>query len=276
MSEIVILHAGDQVHMDPMQSGFTHGFGIFETIKLAAGRLCFWEAHWQRLGRSADALNIPFDGSKEAALSAIRDLVQAAALDDGIIKLSLLREGGDSRCYVYARPEMPTIGSARLQLSQATPLNEHSALAGHKTHNYMENMLLLEAARAAGFSDLIRVNTAGILAETTVANLFLLKNGQVCTPAQSTGILPGVVRTCILQMARTLSIPVLEGCFPVEMLQDADAVFLTNSLLGILLVDSVVGADFSLTLPHTPPPIIDTLKTTLADAELHHSIPLYQ
>lgn len=275
MSEIVILHAGDPVHMDPTQSGFAHGFGLFETLKLAADRLCFWQAHWQRLRHSADVLKIPFNSSEQAVLSAIRDLVQRAALHDGIIKLSLLREATGSRCYVYARPAMATVGPAQVQLSQTTPLNQHSPLAGHKTHNYMENMVLLEAARAAGFFDLIRVNTSGVLTETAVANLFLIQHGQLCTPAQSTGILPGVIRAYILQMARTHGIPVLEGDFPVERLQDADAVFLSNSVLGILPVQTIAGTDFNRTLPHGPQPIIDTLRTALADAEMHHSILLY-
>jgi branched-subunit amino acid aminotransferase/4-amino-4-deoxychorismate lyase len=267
MSDIIILKAGEVARMDPTQSGFAHGFGVFETIKLSAGRLCFWQAHWQRLIRSADALNLKFDGSEAGVLGAIRELVRAGGLSDGTVKVSLLRNGAGVTCYLYARPAMSAAGNARLQLAQDGALNEHSLLAGHKTHNYMENLLLIEAARSAGFTDVLRVNTAGDLAETAVANLFFIQPGRLCTPALSTGVLPGVIRAEVLRAAGALSISVEEGRFSVEALQGAEAVFVTNSSVGIQQVDTVDTMDF-----RGAHPVVDALKSGLADAETRNSI----
>jgi branched-subunit amino acid aminotransferase/4-amino-4-deoxychorismate lyase len=267
MSDIIILKAGEVARMDPTQSGFAHGFGIFETIKLSAGRLCFWQAHWQRLVRSVTVLNLEFDAFEASVLGAIRELVRAEGLSDGTVKVSLLRNGAGVSCYVYARPSMSAAGHARLQLTQDGALNEHSLLAGHKTHNYMENLLLLEAARSAGFTDVLRVNTAGDLTETAVANVFFIQAGRLCTPALSTGALPGVIRAEVLRVAQVLSIPVAEGRFSVAVLQGAEAVFVTNSSVGIQQVDTVDTMNFSGT--HAA---VDSLKPALADAEARNSI----
>lgn len=272
MSDIIILQSGETAALDPTQSGFAHGFGIFETLKLSAGRLCFWGAHWQRFSDSATDLGLPLNHSAEQMLTAIRRLIASEGLSEGTVKLSLLKEGAGARCYVYTRPAMASTATPRLQLTTKCPLNEHSRLAGHKTHNYMENLLLLEAARSAGFTDVLRVNTAGDLAETTVANLFFLKEGCLCTPALSTGVLAGVIRAEVLRVAESLAIPVEEGCYSPEVLMSAEAVFLTNSSVGIRSVDTISGDDFDVTLPGEPRPVVDALNSVLLDVEMNHSV----
>ncbi len=258
MSEIRIIHAGERAALDPAQSGFAHGYGLFETIRLSGGRLHFWTAHWERLAASAAALGFELPVDADAALQAIRELVRADALGDATIKLSLLKEQGRFRLYVYSRPTMPVPAVARLQLNGRYPLNEHSLLAGHKTHNYMEAVLLLERCRAASYTDTLRLNTAGQLAETTVANLFFIKSGRLCTPSLRTGILPGVIRSVIVE-----SREVEQGVYFPDDMRGADALFLTNSSFGILSVDEVDGEGLSLRLDSGSHPDILDLKRML-------------
>jgi branched-subunit amino acid aminotransferase/4-amino-4-deoxychorismate lyase len=272
MSEIIILQSGEAAALDATQSGFAHGFGIFETIKLSQGRLCFWEAHWQRFYDSAFDLGLPLNYTREETLIAIRELVQADGLRDGTVKLSLLKAEAGADCYVYTRPVMATIATARLHLTTTNPINEHSRLAGHKTHNYMENMLLLESARAEGYLDVLRVNSAGVLAEATVANLFFIKQGRLCTPALSTGILPGVIRAEVLRLAESLAIPVEEGSYSPAVLQEAEAVFLTNSTVGIRFMDTISGGGLDLMVPGEPLPLLDALTSGLSAAEMKNSV----
>jgi branched-subunit amino acid aminotransferase/4-amino-4-deoxychorismate lyase len=274
MSEIIILQSGEAAALDATQSGFAHGFGIFETIKLSQGRLCFWEAHWQRFYDSAVDLGLPLNYTREETLIAIRELVQADGLRDGTVKLSLLKAEAGADCYVYTRPVMATIATARLHLTTTNPINEHSRLAGHKTHNYMENMLLLESVRAEGYSDVLRVNSAGVLAETTVANLFFIKQGRLCTPALSTGILPGVIRAEVLRLAESLAIPVEEGSYAPAVLQEAEAVFLTNSTVSIRSMDTICGSGLDLILQSEPRPLLDVLTSGLSDVEMKNSVSL--
>jgi len=268
MESITVVPCGGVAGLDPAASGFAHGFGLFETMKLAEGRLCFWEAHWARLTRSAQALGLAVDCEADTVLQMIRKLVRDENMRDGAVKLSLLQEGEAPRFFAYARPAVPPPQSGvRLLLGWDFPLNERSLLAGHKTHNYMENMLLLRACRAEGYFDRIRLNTAGALVETTIANLFFILGGRLCTPALETGILPGVIRSEVLVSAEAAAMELEEGVFPAECLNEAEALFVTNSILGILPVDCVVGMQGVLSIASGVHPMVKELKRAIASAE---------
>ncbi len=270
MSKIVILKSGSQACLNPLHSGFAHGFGIFETMRITGGRLEFWQAHCERFLHSAKVFNLHGNLTEAAILAAIRKLVQSEKLRDGVVKLSLLSEGAESCCYVYSRSIKLPDESVRLQLNTQSVLNERSVLAGHKTHNYMEAMHLKQLAKSVGYFDQVRVNTAGFLTETSVANLFFVKDNILYTPALSTGILPGVIRAEVLKAARTHSIPVEEGHYPANSLITATTVFITNSSTGIVPVCSLTADDFdaTYTIAH---PLVDTLQCALDDAREHTS-----
>jgi branched-subunit amino acid aminotransferase/4-amino-4-deoxychorismate lyase len=269
MPSIKILHSNQTALLDPTQSGFAHGFGLFETIKLAEGRLCFWEAHWNRMQASAEALNLKLTSDSGAALFAVRELVQVDHLKDGLIKLSLLREGAVARLFVYARGVASAPGSVQLKLDVRYPVNERSVLAGHKTHNYMENISLLEACRGEGFYDMIRVETLGHLAETTIGNIFFIIDGKLCTPSLETGILPGVIRGELLHLAHTK-----EGLFLPEVLKTAEAVFMTNSSCGILPVERIRSDGADLNFKSSSHLLIKELTAGLVVAEKENSVVL--
>jgi len=236
MSEIKIISAKDQVRLRPLDAGFAYGYGLFETIKYAEGVLSFWAGHWSRLKASAKALNLEFAFVEGAVLDAIRALVQQDSIRCSMIKLSLLRVEAGVRLYVYARPMGDALESVELKLETKYPLNPHSLLAGHKTHNYLENFALLEQARAEGYYDAIRLDPLDHLAETTIGNLFIFADGQLRTPSLVHGILPGVIRAQLLDVA-----DVEVGSYYSDMLQKAKAVYLTNSGSGIVPVARIAG-----------------------------------
>jgi branched-subunit amino acid aminotransferase/4-amino-4-deoxychorismate lyase len=267
MSEIVTLHVGDSASLDPTQSGFAHGFGLFETLKLEGRRLHFWAAHWGRLCRSAKAFDLSVSVDAEAVLTAIRNLVESDALRHAIIKISLLEDGDETRVFVYARPAIARPLSAALWIDSTHLLNQHSPLAGHKTHNYMENMLLLRSSKLVGFDDVIRLNTDRDLAETTVGNLFFVAGGKLCTPALATGILPGVIRAEVLAAARGQGVQVEEGLYTIEALKAAEAAFITNSSVGILPVAAIKGGGIELSLASQAHALVSLLTSALAISE---------
>jgi len=272
MSDIIILNSGDRVSLDPTLSGFAHGFGIFETMKLASGRLCFWKEHWQRLMDSAKTLSLHVGFTEDAVLDAIRELVQTDGLKDAVIKVSLMQAGEGTQCYVYARPAMATCGAARLLFVSDSKQNEHSLLAGHKTHNYMENMLLLASARSAGCTDVLRVNAAGQLTETAVGNLFFVQNDTLYTPGLATGILPGVVRAVVLEAAAILGISVVEGAYFPDALNLLESAFITNSSVGIQPVDAILFGGVAREVKSSTYPMIVDLTEALAAVEAGNSL----
>jgi branched-subunit amino acid aminotransferase/4-amino-4-deoxychorismate lyase len=102
--------------------------------------------------------------------------------------------------------------------------------------------------------------------------LFFIKQGRLCTPALSTGILPGVIRAEVLRLAESLAIPFEEGRYSPAVLQEAEAVFLTNSSVGIRLMDTISMEGIDLMLPSDPLPLLDALSSGLSDLGMKKSV----
>ena len=243
MPKISIIRPGESALLDPASSGFAHGFGIFETMRLREGRLEFWHAHWSRLSASAAALGVDCSFVVEEVLEGVRELASELS-GGGTIKLSLLDEGKESHLLVYSRPSFPRPESIGLLVDPSLcRLDERTPLAGHKTHNYTENILAVREARGLGCYDAARFNSKGVLAEAAMSNLVFLAEGKLCSPAVSTGLLPGVVRQALID-----GLDVELGEFSFEDLKSAESIYLTNSSVGVLPVDWSLcqGARFEL------------------------------
>ncbi len=200
MPGIDLITPGDMLALDPAASGVAHGYGLFETIRLRGGALELWEPHWARLTRSAQHLGLPCPFDRAEALESVKTLARALPAE-AVIKLSLLKEGTSSRLLVYSRPVLEPPESLGLFLDTPGRIDEGSILAGHKTHNYLENLLVLEAAREQDCFDGLRCNSRGDLAEGAISNLFFLSDGRLHTPSRESGLLPGVVRQALIEVA---------------------------------------------------------------------------
>lgn len=243
MSSIEIVLPGELLTLNPVSAAFAHGFGLFETLSLRKGCIELWEAHWKRLTGSALQLgiNCPFDRAE--VLAAVRKLAEQLPAD-GIIKLSLLKEGTSSRLVVYSRPGYSPPEETGLLMETSSRIDEASPLAGHKTHNYLENLLVLEAAREFGCYDGVRLNSKGHVAEGAVSNIFFFRDGRLHTPGLPSGLLPGVMRGELIE-----AFPVEQGSYTPSDLLSAGAVFLTNSSIGWLPVDWLLSEGKKIRLP---------------------------
>jgi branched-chain amino acid aminotransferase len=114
--------------------------------------------------------------------------------------------------------------------STAIRRNPASVSCRLKTTSYIDNIAAAREAASHGVEDALMLNTAGNVACTTIANVFLLKGKTLITPARDQGILTGVTRQTLLHSAAHLGLKPEERVVKPEELRDADAVFLTNSL----------------------------------------------
>jgi branched-subunit amino acid aminotransferase/4-amino-4-deoxychorismate lyase len=112
--------------------------------------------------------------------------------------------------------------------------NERSALAGLKCASYAENLVALEHAARLGFEETVFLNTAGHLCEAATSNLFLVKDGGIFTPSLDTGCLPGITRAVAIEIAARLGIQSTEGFLTEADLDNADEIFLTSSIRGVM------------------------------------------
>ena len=238
MLRIEKIYPGERLSIDPRESAFSHGVGIFESLQITAGQLQFWTRHWARLKTSASHL-FSFELSsadESASLEAIKTYYIENGQQDIVIKLSLIVLATGPALYIYSRERLMDDTSAKLLLNRTHPINENAVHVGYKTHNYLENIWLLKEAKVAGYTDYLRVNTIGEVCETCVGNCFFIKGDQIITPPIQTGLFPGIIRSVLLE-----SLTIEEKQIRVEDLQTMDGCFMTNSIVEILPVLEIAG-----------------------------------
>lgn len=125
--------------------------------------------------------------------------------------------------------------------------NPHSALVYIKSLNYTENILEREAAMVEGYDDALFLNTAGKLCESTTANIFWIKDRCIYTPDTSCGILEGVTRAQVIELCKHQGFELKLGGYELQELLQAEEVFITNSLIGILPVSRIDQHAFDVT-----------------------------
>src|SRR5262249_46281750 len=121
--------------------------------------------------------------------------------------------------------------------------NEGSPASRLKTLNYLDNVLARAEAKGQGADEALMLNNRSELACAAVANLFWIAGGTLFTPALDCGVLEGVVRGEVLAAAGKLGLPAREVRAGREALDGAEAIFLTNSLIGVAPVASLDGAE---------------------------------
>ncbi|MFT3868121.1 MAG: aminotransferase class IV [Nibricoccus sp.] len=233
------------IRISALGDGFMFGHGLFETIKVAAGWPVVFEDHVARLRRSAAALGLAFDGNPERLRTLCGNVIAANNLVDGNLKLVLFQDAGGMGEIVLARSGVyPKETYARgFRLTVETVMGR-PALAAHKTLNYFENIAAKRRAIETGFDEPIFVDIAGEIFEGATTNLFMVKAGRVYTPPTDGRILPGIARDRVLH---SLGAKALQIAISWQQLREADEVFVTNALLGVMPVAEIDGACFDLT-----------------------------
>lgn len=238
----------DMAAVSVFDHGFTVGDGIFETMKVLDGRIFLWPWHLQRLTTSAQVMGIPLPPAEH-----LTDVVRAVVANGGgagVQRLRLTLTAGmgplgsarhdEPATVVCAITAAPVRGPFAAVAVMPWPRNEHSPLVGVKCTSYAENVLALAHARAADADEALFMNTAGNLCEGTGSNVFAVFGDRVITPPPSAGILPGITRRFVLQLAGE-GVEVVEQDLPMAMLQEADEVFLTSTFRDVAAVQRLDG-----------------------------------
>ncbi len=238
--------------VDAFDRGFLYGDGFFETLRVFGGRAGLLERHLLRLAHSCEETGwSPSPDGDEIGAAAV-ELIERNGVDDGYMRITVSRGryGGDPGVIEPVRPtvliearsiDMAPPGSASpFQLLRSGCLrNEHSPTVRHKSLSYLDNLLALEEARRAGADDVYFLNASGHLCEGARTNLFWVRGDEVFTPAVRCGLLPGITRAVVMEIAEREGIACRRGCYGEEELLEADEVFCTNSLRGVIPVKGV-------------------------------------
>ncbi|WP_025684751.1 aminotransferase class IV [Paenibacillus maysiensis] len=234
--------------------GFLYGMGLFETFRTYKGVPFLLDRHLHRLAEGCQMLGIPFQPDKNQLTEHIHSLMVANGLNEAYIRYTVsageeaigLPSGDYTRPnhILFAKPlpathieAMGTTAVSALQLLR-TPRNTPEGEIRLKSLHYMNNILakreLQQYVTAVQHkAEGMMLTADGFLAEGMVSNLFFVRSGTLYTPDLSTGILPGITRGLILELAQARGIHCEQGLYRWDELRLADEIFMTNSIQEI-------------------------------------------
>ncbi len=240
--------------------GFLYGDGIYETMRAYDGVVFMIDEHMRRLRRSAALIGLDIGKSTEELKLAIYETMQSNNLRSAYIRMTISRGAGaigldpalcksptlivmahefkDYPKAYYEEGLSLIISSVRRNLKEA--LNPQI-----KSLNFLNNVLAKIEAIKADVDESLMLNVAGFLAEGTISNIFFVKDDILCTPSVECGILDGITRTIVLELASRNGITAKEGEFRPEDLYAASEVFITNSTMEVMPVRRVDDKHFS-------------------------------
>lgn len=235
--------------------GLLYGDGVFEGIRVYSGRVFLHQQHIDRLYESAKAIRLVIPMTPAELMSAVEATVKANQIDDGYIRLVVTRGAGSLGLDIRktSHPQVIIIADTislypaetytrGMQLVTASTIRNHpGALSSRiKSLNYLNNILARIEGTDAGMVEALMLNHKGEVAECTGDNIFIVKNRVLLTPGLDAGILEGITRNAVMQLAREAGYEVRETALTRHDLYVADEMFLTGTAAEVV---AVVGLD---------------------------------
>jgi branched-chain amino acid aminotransferase len=247
-----------QAHINCADGGFLYGAGLFETMRASNGVVFALDDHLDRLFTSAEKLKInlrgdlPSQGYGKAGRKFIADAVyetlNANELKEARIRLTatsgaMNEEEHNPTLLITAVKFEPYpkeyYDKGILVVLNSYRQNPQDILAGHKTTSYFSRISALALAHQKRAAEALWFAIDGRLAEGCVSNVFIVKDAVIWTPSLKAGILPGIARKTVLELAGKNSIKAEEKELTVEDLLSADEVFITNVCMQVLPVVAI-------------------------------------
>ena len=239
--------------------GLRYGDGLFETIKLKDGSLILADEHFARLWNGMQVLQ--FRVPKHFTPEKLEEETLALAVKNGHDKKARVRimvYRGDGGLYDAANhfpnyiietgelPEGDTLNSNGLALGIYTDAKKSiDILSNLKHNNYLPYVLAALHAKENKWNDAILLNTEGRICDTTIANIFIIKDEVIYTPALTEGCVAGVMRNHLIRQLPALNFKLIEKQLSIEELMDADEVFVSNSIYYIRWVGGIADKMYS-------------------------------
>lgn len=236
--------------------GLLYGDGVFEGMRSYGGKVFRLRQHLDRLWDSAKGIWLEIPGTKEDMAKVVTDTLALNGIQDGYIRLVVTRGAGSlgldpNKCSnpqiicitdhiaLYPR-EMYENG---LTIITASTIRNHSAALSPriKSLNYLNNIMAKIEGLQAGCVEALMLNAKGEVAECTGDNIFLVRQGRLLTPPTDAGILEGITRDAVIEVAREAGYEVQQTALTKHDVYIADECFLTGSaaeVIPVIKVDS--------------------------------------
>jgi branched-chain amino acid aminotransferase len=268
--------------------GLLYGDGVFEGIRFYNDRVFRLDEHIDRLWDSAKAIALELPVSKPELVAATLETIRQNGLHDGYIRLVVTRGVGSLGLSPDScrRPSIIVIAATialypeelyhkgLTMITCSTRRTSPAALnARVKSLNYLNNIMAKLEAQSAGAGEGVMLNEEGYVAECTGDNIFIVKNGQISTPHPNCGMLAGVTRAVVFELAEKLNIPTREHNLTRYDIYIADECFLTGTAAEVI---PAVQLDKRLIGNGQPGPITLMLVDRFRELTRTTGAPIYQ
>ncbi|MBD3322704.1 MAG: branched-chain amino acid aminotransferase [Chitinivibrionales bacterium] len=233
--------------LSPFSRALHYGDGVFETMRAYGGAVFRFDLHLERFFSGLQTLSITNRWARRDIYTAVSELLMKNGLGDASVKILGFRSGPDgpnpvpgsgADIMIAARP----FDAAKKALYEkgitacvaSNRRNKDSIIAAIKSLNYLENIIGRIEAAKKGCDEVLFLNTCGNVAEGATSNIFIVKKGSIAAPPLHAGILNGITRGAVIQIAREKGIACNDKDILLDDVLSADEVFLTNSLMEIM------------------------------------------
>jgi len=253
---MILINGVEKNQLSCKDRGLHYGDGFFETLAVRNGRLLNWDYHWARMQHARDRLFFP-DLNHDVIFSEIQKLKKD--YNDIVIKLIITRGEGNrgyaisdvSVSRILIRYPWPNFNKHNetngIELfSCKTRLAHQPLLAGIKHLNRLENVLARHEWQDDNYAEGIVSCQAGNIIEGTMSNVFIVKDNMLKTPELSNCGVKGVIREKIIKIAEMQKIALSECQMTHHDVNDADEMFMCNSLVGIWPVKKIASKQFAI------------------------------
>jgi len=246
----------NEARVSVFDHGLLYGDGVFEGMRSYSGRVFRLDAHIDRLWESAQAICLKIPHTKEAVAQAVNDTLAANGLTDGYVRLLVTRGAGtlgldpnrtkDPQVIVIADtislyPREHYEKGLRI-VTAATQRTQPAALSPRiKSLNYLNNIMAKLEGLQAGCVEALMLNHKGEVAECTGDNIFAVRKGLLLTPPPDAGILEGITRGAVMELARSAGIDCREATLTRHDLYTAEECFLTGTAAEVIPVVEIDG-----------------------------------
>tara|TARA_R110001583_G_scaffold81253_2_gene217005 strand:+ start:34094 stop:34897 length:804 start_codon:yes stop_codon:yes gene_type:complete len=256
----MLINGIESKHVDAKDRGLAYGDGLFTTIKVKFGEVQLWDLHLQRLQLGAKTLFFPRIDWPQLANEVHQVASRFADVSDSVLKIILTRGSGgrgystkgcDTPVRIIsssAYPEFYSEWQAQgidIILCEST-LSRNKQLAGLKTLNRLEQVIIKKELELKQVLEGIVCDDNGYVIEGCSANLFIYLNQQWQTPTLDKSGVAGVQRKNIMTLAKVKGIEIVECHIHQDQLIDAQAICLSNALMGIVPVNTLQGRQLNI------------------------------
>ena len=243
-----------KAHISISDHGFLYGFGLFQTMRAYNGHIFLLDRHIKRIKDAAKIIGMGEKITKLDLDKACKEIVTINALDSARIRLTITNgkstalpwddPGDDPTVLITAVPFLPLTAEKynagyKVGITAVRRSRQNEIASNLKSLNYLINVMARMEVAKRGQDEALLLNEDGYIAEGGSSNIFFVRSGRLVTPALNSGIIPGVTREVVMELAESLGIILSEGTVGKPIFKQCEEAFMTNSMVEIIPVTSI-------------------------------------